>query len=109
MPRNEVEAAYFTLLRAREELDGLRRYEEYLRTEAQRLRRGASERRALAEAIDRRLLRALRHTEQPLQDAVEDRLRTIEDELARIPDRLTAAETYVEESEQHDSTLARGR
>ena len=109
MPRNEVEAAYFALLRAREELDGLRRYEEYLRTEAQRLRRSTNEREALAGAIDRRLLRALRHTEQPLQDAVEDRLRVIGDELVRMPDRLAAAEAYVEESEQHYTTLARGR
>ena len=109
MPRDEVEAAYFTLLRAREELDALRRYDEYLLTEAQRLRRGTRERQALAESVDRRLLRALRHTEQPLSDAIEDRLRIIEDERGRLPDRIEAAEAYVRECEDHYSTLARGR
>ena len=109
MPRDEVEAAYFALLRAREELDALRRYEEYLRTEGQRLRRGINERDALAEAVDRRLLRALRHTDRPLNDAIEDRLRAIDDERERLPDRITAAASYVEESERQYAVLARRR
>ena len=109
MPRNEVEAAYFSLLRAREELDALRRYDEFLRAEGQRLRRGINEREALAESIDRRLLRALRHTEQPLSDAIEDRLTAIGDERERLPDRLVAAEAYVEECEREYAQLAKGR
>jgi hypothetical protein len=60
VPRDEVEAAYFTLLRAREELAALRRYDEYLHAEARaaalrqpRARRSPTHRRP-------RLRRALR-------------------------------------------------
>ena len=108
MARDEVEAAYFALLRAREELDALRRYDEYLRAEAQRLRRTTSEGEALLDGVDRRLTRALRHTDQPLAHAVTARLAVIADERERIPDRLTAAERYVESCEQ-DHAARRGR
>jgi hypothetical protein len=100
VPRDETEAAYFSLLRARDELSNLHRYEEYLRAEAQRLRRTSSEARALAEAVDRRLLRRLRHTDQPLDDAVRTRLEVIADELERLPDRVAAAQAHVEECER---------
>lgn len=109
MPRDEVEAAYFALLRAREELADLHRYEEYLRAELQRLRRAASERDALATQAPAKLLRALRHTEQPLADAVTTRRRTIEDELGRLPDRVTAAEEFVTACEAEHDELKRGR
>lgn len=104
MPRDEAEAAYFTLLRAREELDALRRYEEYLVAEAQRLRRGRNEAEALAGTADRRLLRAIRHTDTPLQQAVERRLEVIADERERLPERIVAAERYVEDCERHHAT-----
>ena len=109
MPRDEVEAAYFSLLRARDELDALRRYDDYLLAEAQRLRRGISERDALADPIDRRLRRALRHTEQPLGDAIQDRLDVIADERQRMPDRVAAAEAYVEECDAEYSSMSRRR
>ena len=100
MARDEVEAAYFALLRAREELDALRRYDEYLLAEAQRLRRSTSEGQALLDAVDRRLARALRHTDQPLAQAITARLAVIADERERIPERLAAAEAYVEACER---------
>ena len=109
MPRNEVEAAYFTLLRARDELAALRRYEEYLGEEARRLRRFEREGEALADTVERRLTRQLRHTDQPLADAVQARLALIADEQARLPDRITAAEAFVEESERDHAALKRGR
>jgi hypothetical protein len=105
VPRDETEAAYFSLLRARDELANLHRYEEYLRAESQRLRRTASETRALAETVDRRLLRRLRHTDQPLDDAVRTRLEVIADELARLPDRVAAAEAHVAECERDHERL----
>jgi phage shock protein A len=105
VPRDEVEAAYFTLLRAREDLDALRRYDEYLHAEAQRLRRTTSEGEALADGVDRRLRRALMHTETPLADAVRTRLSAIADERARLPERLAAAESYVEECEREHAHL----
>ena len=108
MARDEAEAAYFALLRAREELDALRRYEEYLTAEAQRLRRTISEGDALLDTVDRRLARALRHTDQPLSQAITGRLAVIADERARLPERLTAAEAYVTDREQHHAKLRQG-
>lgn len=109
MPRDELQAAYFALLRAREELDALRRYGEYLTAEAQRLRRSSSEADALREGVDPRLLRALRHSDAPLAQAVTARLALLADEQAALPERLAAAEAYVEEREQaHRALQARG-
>jgi hypothetical protein len=107
--RDDVEAAYFTLLRARQELDDLRRYDEYLLAESQRLRRTMREAEALATTVEPKLLRPLRHTEQPLTEAQTARLRTIDDERSRLPDRLAAAERFVEECEREHESLKRGR
>lgn len=109
MPRDEVEAAYFTLLRAREELDALRRYDEYLTLEAQRLRRGTAEGAALAETVSRRVRRGLRHTDGPLIEATDARLRAIEDERPRLPDRIAAAEQFVAACEQEHAALRDAR
>jgi hypothetical protein len=108
VPRNEVETAYFTLLRAREDLSALRRYEEYLRDEARRIRRFTSEGEALADTVDQRLRRVLRHTDPALTDALKARLVLIADEAARLPDRIAAAETYVEDCERAHEQLKRG-
>lgn len=108
MPRDEIEAAYFTLLRAREDLDALRRYDEYLVTEAQRLRRSRNEGDALLDTVDRRLTRALRHTDQPLAQAITERLAVIADERERLPERLAAAERYVEACERDHAALRSG-
>jgi chromosome segregation ATPase len=105
VPRDEVEAAYFALLRARDEVADLQRYEEYLRAEAQRLHRTTSEGRALAELVDRRLRRRLRHSDEPLDEAVRTRLEVIADELDRLPDRLAAAAAHVEECERDYARL----
>jgi hypothetical protein len=109
VPRDEVEAAYFTLLRARDELSALRRWEEYLADEQRRLRRFISEGDALADTVDRRLRRALRHTDGPLREAVDARIATIRDEQARMPERIEAAERFVEECERDHALLRDGR
>ncbi|MFP4149399.1 MAG: hypothetical protein ACLFUG_00575 [Nitriliruptoraceae bacterium] len=109
MPRDEVEAAYFTLLRAREELDALRRYDEYLTAEAQRLRRTTNEAEALREGVDRRLLRALRHSDTPLAQAVTARLAVLAEEQASLPERIEAAAAYVEACERTHRELQQGR
>lgn len=108
MARDEVEAAYFALLRAREELDALRRYDEFLQAEAGRLRRTSSEGAALLDGVDRRLVRALRHTDKPLAHAITARLAVIADERERLPERIAAAQAYVEACEQ-DHAARRGR
>lgn len=109
MARDEVDAAYFALLRAREELDGVRRYGEYLRDEARRLRRSLAEGQALADTIDRRLRRPLRHTDQPLEDAIRARLAVIEEELQELPEREQAAQDFVDACEQEHAQLRGGR
>jgi hypothetical protein len=108
VPRNEVETAYFTLLRAREDLSSLRRYDEYLRDEARRLRRFTAEGEALADTVDPRLRRVLRHTDPALTEALKARLALIADEAARLPDRIAAAEAYVEDCERAHEQLRRG-
>jgi tRNA G26 N,N-dimethylase Trm1 len=103
--RSELETAYFALLRAREELAALQRYEEVLRAEAQRLRRSRSEGEALIEQVDPRLLRAIRHTDAALEKAVEARLAVVEDERVRLPARIEAAAEHVDERERAHTAL----
>lgn len=106
--RDDAEAAYFALLRAREELDALRRYREYLEDERRRIRRFVSEGAALDDDVGPRLRRALSHTDEPLHDALQTRRAVVEDELQRLPERLEAAEAYVEECEAEHRRLRGG-
>jgi hypothetical protein len=103
--RSERETAYFALLRARDELTTLSRYEDFLLAEAQRLRRNLSEGAALAELVAESARRPLRTSDADLVELVDRRLRIIEDELARLPERITAASAYVEECERTASLL----
>lgn len=109
MPRNELEAAYFTLLRAREEVQALTRYGEVLHDEERRLRRFRTEGEAIADRVDRRLLRAIKHTDGPLQEALDTRLAVLADERVRLPDRIAAAEAFVVEAEADHAALREGR
>ncbi|MTV26903.1 hypothetical protein FTX61_15985 [Nitriliruptoraceae bacterium ZYF776] len=108
MARDETEAAYFTLLRARDEVSALQRFEEYLADEAARLRRFVEDGTVLERPVDRRLRRRLRHTDGPLTEAIETRLGAIRDARERLPDQLAAAERFVEEAEAEHARL-RGR
>jgi hypothetical protein len=107
VPRDQVEAAYFTLLRARDEVVALTRYGEVLHDEERRLRRFRTEGEATAARVDRRLLRALRHTDGALDEALDARLAVIADERARLPERLAAAEAFVVEAEAEHAALRR--
>lgn len=98
--RNEREAAYFALLRAREELNALRRYGDYLDSERRRLQRFVAEGDALDAHVDRRLRRRVSHTDEDLAKAIRARLETVDGELDRLPDRVAGAEAFVEESEE---------
>ena len=109
MPRDEVEAAYFTLLRAREEVADLRRFEEYLADELRRMRRFTSEGAALDDTVPRGLRRMLRHTDGPLKEALDARAAVIADEQQRLPERIAAAEAFVEECEREHAELKHGR
>lgn len=101
--RSEVETAYFALLRARDDLTDLERYDEYLRDELRRLARFTAETEAAAQDVPRGLRRRLRHTDDPLHGAIRTRREATADEASRMEDRLEAARAYVRECEfEHD-------
>lgn len=103
--RDEVEAAYFTLLRAREELTVLQRYGEFLDAERRRLQRFGAEGDALDAHVDPRLRRGIAHTDEPLAEVVRARLDAVAAEQERLPDRLAAARDFVDECERDHAAL----
>jgi hypothetical protein len=101
--RDEVEAAYFTLLRAREKVESLRRYEEFLRDERRRLQRFVADGDALDAHVDPKLRRAFRQTDETVGKSLRGRHEVIDAELARVPGRIEAAEAFVEDAQaEHD-------
>lgn len=106
--RTEQETAYFALLRARDELSQLRRYREYLDDEVRRLRRAVSEEAALRTGVPDRMRRVLRGSDTELTDMIERRIALLEDERARLPGRIEAAEAFVAECERHHDVLRGG-
>lgn len=102
---DEEQAAYFALLRAREELASLQRYGEYLAAERTRIDAFVATGVELDQTVDPRLRRALRHTDEPLGEALELRRRVLADERRRLPDRLEAAQEYVDECEAAHAAL----
>ncbi|MDP9405493.1 MAG: hypothetical protein M3O86_02675 [Actinomycetota bacterium] len=105
--KSEYDAAYFTLLRAREERDDLLRYGEYLHAEQERLEAFAATTRDAAEALPRRVRRPVDATTRPLLEAVGRRRAVVLDERRRLDDRLANAERFVEECELELATLRR--
>jgi DNA repair exonuclease SbcCD ATPase subunit len=103
--RSERETAYFALLRARDELDQLRRYVEHLEDEVRRLRRAEREEAALRASIPGRMRRGLRASDDELTEVTRRRIGLLEDELARLPARIEAAEAFVGECERHHDVL----
>lgn len=104
----EVESAYFTLLRAQEERDGLLRYREYLEAEQRRLDAFSAGTRDGAEAVPARLRRTLDGTTKPVLEAVGRRRAVLLGELARMDDRDTAAAAFVAECEADLAALRAG-
>lgn len=98
--RSEREAAYFTLLRARDELSGLERYHEYLLMELRRMKRSTQEDDALRATVLERYRRILRGSDDELATTFERREALIHDELLRLPARIEAAAEYVRECER---------
>lgn len=105
MESPETETAYFALLRAREEIQQLRNYQEYLSVEARRLRRNQSESAALIDTVDRRYRRLFQANDQAVFEAVAERLTLIDDEHQRLPLRITAAEEFVNDCERQYHAL----
>jgi hypothetical protein len=103
--RSEREAAYFALLRARDELTELRRYAEHLEEEARRLRRTEREDAALRAMVPARSRRLLRGSDDELGEVMRRRIALVEDERGRLPSRIAAAEAFVEECERHHDII----
>ena len=103
--RDEAEAAYFTLLRAHEELSALGRYATYLDGEGTRISRFVDDGRHLAEGVPQALRRPVAHTDEPLAELLRGRLAVVDEERARLGDRLAAAQAFVDECEAEVSRL----
>lgn len=105
--RTDAEAAYFTLLRAIDERDALLREKEYLAGELVRLDGFADEVREREHALPHPPTRAVAATTKPLMEALGARRTAVEDALARIDERIEAAETFVRECEAEHDRLRR--
>jgi hypothetical protein len=106
--RAEEEAAYFTLLRAREELDHLRRYQRFLDEELDRLgdvRRSVEQ---AASAIPRKFRRMVDSTDKQLLEAVGRRRAIVLSEQEKVPQRLADQEAFVTECEADLAALREG-
>src|SRR5918996_1675265 len=97
--RSEYDAAYFTLLRAREEHAQLLSYREYLVAERERLDAFVSELRNRAEDLPRRMRRPVDQTTKAVVEAVGTRRSVVFAELERMDDRISNAQQFVEECE----------
>ena len=103
--KSEYDAAYFTLLRAREEHTDLMRYRDFLTDERARLDEFSEQTRDRLDLLPDRLRRPLAGTSKPLLEAVGRRRAVVLGELNRIDDRIAAAEAFVEECELEVAAL----
>jgi hypothetical protein len=103
--RTEYDAAYFTLLRAREEFDHLRRYADYLSEELGRLQAVTDSVNDDAEVVPRKFRRMVDGTDRQLLEAVGRRRAIIQSELRKVPQRIEAQEAFVAECEEELAAL----
>src|SRR5918996_2513650 len=103
--RSEYDAAYFTLLRAREEHAQLLSYLEYLSGERERLDSFVTQLREQAHHMPRRMRRTLDYTTKAVVEAVGARRSVVLAELERMDDRIRNAAEFVEECETEVTNL----
>ena len=103
--RSEYEAAYFTLLRAREEHEQLLRYGEQLQAELARLDDFSAATQEAEQSRPARLRRPLSQTTKPLLQAIGARRNLVLSELGRLDERVSAAQEFVEECETEVDAL----
>ena len=101
----EYDAAYFTLLRAQEERDGLARYAEYLEAELERLDTFSRTLQSAAEPVPAKVRRPVDTTTKALLEAIGRRRSVILEERRRMDDRASAAAQFVEECEAELAAL----
>ncbi|CAN5836813.1 hypothetical protein BH24ACT15_BH24ACT15_08900 [soil metagenome] len=103
--KSEYDAAYFTLLRAQEELGHLRRYQEYLSEELARLALFAKAVDDDAEVVPRKFRRLVDSSSKPLLESLGRRRAIVLSEQDRMPERIQAQETFVIECEEELAAL----
>lgn len=103
--KSEYDAAYFTLLRAREEVDHLRRYQEFLEEELTRLAEFVTAVDDAPEVVPRKYRRMVDGTAQQLIEAVGRRRAIVLAEKRKTPERISAAEAFVIECEEELAAL----
>ena len=103
--QSEYDAAYFTLLRAREELDHLRRYEEFLAEELDRLAAFVTAVDDAPEVVPRKYRRMVDGTARQLTEAVARRRAIVLSEHRKMPERVAAQEAFVRECEDDLAAL----
>jgi hypothetical protein len=105
--KSEYDAAYFTLLRAREEREDLQRYAEYLEAEQERLEQLSAATRDNLDVLPRRVTRPIAATSKGVLEAVGRRRAAVLDERKRMAQRLANADHFVEECERELESLRR--
>ncbi len=103
--KSDYDAAYFTLLRAREELDDLRRYQDYLEEELARLGTFVKAVNGGPEAVPRKFRRLVDSTAKPLIEAVGKRRAVVLAERDALPERLDAQDAFIRELEREVDAL----
>ena len=103
--KSDYDAAYFTLLRAREELDHLRRYQEYLGEELARLAQFARDIHDASGVVPGKFRRLIDSTDKPTLEAIGKRRAVVLAEQEAIPERLAAQEAFVLEMEEEVAAL----
>lgn len=103
--KSEYDAAYFTLLRAREELEHLRRYQEYLEQELARLAAFVRDINDGPEVVPRKFRRMLDSTAKQVVEAVGRRRAIVLSERDAVPQRIDDQEAFVRELEDEVATL----
>ena len=101
----EYDAAYFTLLRAREELDHLRAYERFLEEERARLDAWTRSLHAGAEPVPRKFTRLVDSTAKPVLEAVGRRRQVVLGEQDKVPGLIRDQEAHVRELEDEVAAL----
>lgn len=105
--RSEYDAAYFTLLRAREEHADLLRYREFLVAERERLDSFVAQVRHEADVVPRRMRRPVDQTIKAVVEAIGTRRSVVLAESDRIDERIDNAQRFVEECEAEVDELRR--
>lgn len=103
--RSEYDAAYFTLLRAQEELGHLRRYQQFLDEEVERLTDITRQVDAASQVVPRKFRKMVDSTDKQLLEAVGRRRAIVVAEQRKVPQRIAEQEGFVAECEDEVASL----